>query len=91
MSSIHPHLDEVIGGRQSITGSKHNSFYHFWKRFKLSHKNYSVRIFYVIKLVYIESTCGTTTCTCANMNQYIINIIFHIMHSERQIIKDKNI
>ncbi|RWV98898.1 hypothetical protein GW17_00038226 [Ensete ventricosum] len=42
-SSIHPHLDEVIGGRQSITGSKHNSLYHLWQKFTLSHKHHNTK------------------------------------------------
>ncbi|RZR93252.1 hypothetical protein BHM03_00021714 [Ensete ventricosum] len=42
-SSIHPHLIKVIGGRQSIMGSKHNSFYHFLQRFTLSYKHQSTK------------------------------------------------
>ncbi|RWW55643.1 hypothetical protein BHE74_00037700 [Ensete ventricosum] len=42
-SSIHPRLGEVRRGRQSIAGSKHNSFYHFWQRFTLSHKHQSTK------------------------------------------------
>ncbi|RWW74216.1 hypothetical protein BHE74_00017844 [Ensete ventricosum] len=42
-SSIHPCLSEFIGGRQSIVGSKHNSFYHFWQKFTLSHKHHSTK------------------------------------------------
>ncbi|RWV77167.1 hypothetical protein GW17_00062045 [Ensete ventricosum] len=38
-SSIHPRLGEVRRGWQSIAGSKHNSIYHFWQRFTLSHKH----------------------------------------------------
>ncbi|RZR78112.1 hypothetical protein BHM03_00003370 [Ensete ventricosum] len=37
-SSIHSRLDKVIGGRQSIVGSKHNSLYHFRQKFTLSHE-----------------------------------------------------
>ncbi|RWV81895.1 hypothetical protein BHE74_00046115 [Ensete ventricosum] len=40
-SSIHPCLGEAKRGRQSIAGSNHNSLYHFWKRFTLSHKHRS--------------------------------------------------
>ncbi|RZS08619.1 hypothetical protein BHM03_00039651 [Ensete ventricosum] len=29
--------------RQSITGSKHNSLYHFWQRFILSHKHQNTK------------------------------------------------
>ncbi|RZS06843.1 hypothetical protein BHM03_00037570 [Ensete ventricosum] len=41
------------------------------------------------KVTYNGSTCGIMKHTYANMNQYDINIIFHIMHSDRQRIKDK--
>ncbi|RWV87177.1 hypothetical protein GW17_00050859, partial [Ensete ventricosum] len=42
-SFIHPRLSEVIGGWQSIAGSKHNSLYHFWQQFTLSHKYRSTK------------------------------------------------
>ncbi|RWW18162.1 hypothetical protein BHE74_00031310, partial [Ensete ventricosum] len=42
-SSIHPRLGEVRGGRQSITGSKHNTLYHFWQRSRISHKHQSTK------------------------------------------------
>ncbi|RZS18525.1 hypothetical protein BHM03_00050816 [Ensete ventricosum] len=42
-SSIHPRLGEVRRGRQSIAGSKHNSLYHFWQRFILSHKHQNTK------------------------------------------------
>ncbi|RWW40866.1 hypothetical protein BHE74_00035491, partial [Ensete ventricosum] len=42
-SSIHPRLGEVRRGRQSIAGSKHNSLYHYWQRFILSHKHRSTK------------------------------------------------
>ncbi|RRT50454.1 hypothetical protein B296_00016037 [Ensete ventricosum] len=43
VSSIHPRLGEDSGGRQSITGSKHNTLYHFWQRSRISHKHQSTK------------------------------------------------
>ncbi|RZS01830.1 hypothetical protein BHM03_00031761 [Ensete ventricosum] len=36
-------MGEVRRGRQSTTGSKHNSLYHFWQRFTLSHQHESTK------------------------------------------------
>ncbi|RZR72304.1 hypothetical protein BHM03_00012136 [Ensete ventricosum] len=51
-SSIHPRLGEARRGRQSIVGSNHNSLYHFWQRFTLSHKHQSTK-------GYVNNEIGT--------------------------------
>ena len=65
-SSIHPRLSEVNGAGRAIAGSKHNSLYHFWQRFTISHKTPEYKkVVRTITLTHIRSTCGTTKCTYA--------------------------
>ncbi|RWW15210.1 hypothetical protein GW17_00020962 [Ensete ventricosum] len=90
-SFIHPRLSEAIGGRQSIAGSKHNTFYHFLQRSIISHKHQSTKGHMNNKVsTYIGSTYGTTKYICAIIKQYNININIYNIHSYKQRIKYKN-
>ena len=65
-SSTHPRLSEVNGADRAIAGSKHNSLYHFWQRFTISHKTLEYkRVVWIITLTHIRSACETTKiCMC---------------------------
>ncbi|RWW29970.1 hypothetical protein BHE74_00056683 [Ensete ventricosum] len=53
-SSIHPRLTKVIGGQQSIAGSKHNTLYHFWQRSIISTNTIIQKDMRITKLVHIS-------------------------------------
>ncbi|RWW25609.1 hypothetical protein BHE74_00020724 [Ensete ventricosum] len=69
-STIHPRLSEVIGGWQSITGSKHNSFYYLWQNFTLSHKHQSTKG-YVYNEIGMNPKYIRNNVTCMRLYEII--------------------